>query len=178
MKDKKIIELLQSGKIEKAFIRLYKISSKVKPILKKYGATKDVLDDIFQDALVVLYQKLQQSNFKIETSIESYIINTCKYIFLKAKRDIVETKELTDLMNEETDVEIFFLEDKKIEQAQKALQQIGEKCREILISFYIHKKSMVEIAKQFSFTSENAAKTQKYKCLEQARKNYNQILNF
>lgn len=178
MKETSIIELLQIGKIEKAFIKLYKIFPKVRSVLKKYGATKDESNDIFQDALVVLYQKLQQENFTITTSIESYLMNTSKYMFLKTKKGVVTTNELAEIIHEESDIENILLENKKIQQAEIALQQIGEKCREILISFYINKKSMVEIAKQFSFASENVAKTQKYKCLEQARKNYNQILNF
>ena len=172
-----VIELLQSGKIEKAFIRLYKIFPKVRSVLKKYGATKDESNDIFQDALVVLYQKLQQEDFAITTSIESYLMNTSKYMFLKIKRGALVTNKLTEIIHEESDMENILIEDKKIQQAETALLQIGEKCREILTSFYIGKKSMVEIAKQFSFASENVAKTQKYKCLETARKNYNELMN-
>ncbi len=176
MKEKEIIELLGSGKIEKAFVKLYKIYPKVRSILKKYGATKDQMNDIFQDALVSLYQKLQRNDFAIQTSIESYITNTCKYMYFKIQKDARSMDELTELVQEEMDIESILLEDKKIQQAETALQLIGQKCREILISFYIGKKSMQEIAKEFSYSSENAAKTQKYKCLEAARKNYNEIL--
>jgi RNA polymerase sigma factor (sigma-70 family) len=177
MKEQQIIELLQAGKTERAFMKLYKIFPKVRSILKKYGADKDLIDDIFQDGLVALYQKLNQENFTITISIEAYLINTCKYIYLNKKKGTVPTKELTELVHEETDVEHFVEMDKKIRRAESVLQQMGEKCREILLSFYVHKKSMKEIAEQFSYSSENAAKTQKYKCLEAARNNYKQLDN-
>jgi RNA polymerase sigma factor (sigma-70 family) len=181
MKETIIIELLQQGKIEKAFTRLYKTFPQVRSVLKKYGANKDQVNDIFQDALVVLYQKLQQEDFKIQTSIESYLMNTCKYMFLRLTKTANRVGSLDaspmEPIQEEADIEQILSEDKKVQQAETALQQIGEKCREILTSFYIGKKSMTEIAKEFSYSSENAAKTQKYKCLEAARKNYNTLKN-
>ena len=177
MKEQQIIELIQAGNTERAFTKLYKVFPKVRSILKNYGADKELINDIFQDGLVALYQKLNQDNFEITTSIEAYLINTCKYIFLNKKKGAVPTNELTDLVHEETDIEYFLEMDKKIKRAESALQQMGEKCREILMSFYVHKKSMKEIAEQFSYSSENAAKTQKYKCLEAARNNYKQLDN-
>ena len=177
MKEKEIIQLLQSGNIEKAFVRLYKLYPKVRAILKTNGAGKEQVADIFQDALVVLYQKLQQESFQLDISLEAYVLNTCKYMFLKSQRPVVKSVELAEQVQEDEDLEIYLQEDQKILRAETALKQIGEKCREILLSFYIAKMPMADIARRFSFATENVAKTQKYKCLEAARKTYRDLLN-
>jgi len=177
MKQKEIIELLQKGKVENAFVKLYRLFPKVRSILKNYGATKEQCNDIFQDALVVLYQKLQQNNFIDEISLEAYLINTCKYMYLKLQRIKETSFEQIEHIVDESDIELILQENKQVELAEAAFKQLGEKCKEILLSFYIGKKSMIQIARQFSFSSENVAKTQKYKCLEAARNNYHQLIN-
>lgn len=177
MKQEEIIELIQKGKVEKAFVKLYQLFPKVRSILKNYGASKEQCTDIFQDGLVVLYQKLQRSDFAVEVSIEAYLTNTCKFMYLKLQQTKKNTVEPIDLEADELDIEQILQENKKVELAEVAFQQLGEKCKEILMSFYIAKKSMVQIARQFSFSSENVAKTQKYKCLEAARNNYNHLIN-
>ena len=40
----------------------------------------------------------------------------------------------------------------------------------MLTAFYYYGLSMVEIAQKQGFKNENSAKTQKYKCIEQAKK--------
>jgi RNA polymerase sigma factor (sigma-70 family) len=177
MKEEEIIQLIQKGRIEKAFVKLYKLFPKVRSILKNHGASKDQSNDLFQDALVVLYQKLQQENFKIEVSIEAYLINTCKFMFLKSQKHQESFANLQEQIPDHSDLENILIEDRKMEIAQAAFEQLGTKCKEILMSFYFGKKSMLEIAKQFSFSSEQVAKTQKYKCLESARKNYTELMN-
>jgi RNA polymerase sigma factor (sigma-70 family) len=176
MKEEEIIELLKRGQLEKAFVKLYKLFPKVRSILKKYGATKDHSHDIFQDALVVLYQKLQQVDFTIKISMESYLVNTCKYMLLKSQRTKESFTEIEQIADH-SDLDTILADDKKMETAEAAFQQLGEKCKKILLSFYFGKKSMVEIARQFSFSSEHVAKTQKYKCLESARNNYQKLMN-
>jgi RNA polymerase sigma factor (sigma-70 family) len=177
MKEDQIFQLLEQGKIEKAFVKLYKVYPTIKSMLKKYGAGPDLCRDIFQDALVVLFEKLQQENFSIQTSMEAYLTNTCKYMYLKSQKAGAITIELGEIEQEEVDIVVAMLEEKKIQQAEAALKQIGERCREILLSFYMGKKTMAEIARQYAYSSENVAKTQKYKCLEAARKTYQKMIN-
>lgn len=56
------------------------------------------------------------------------------------------------------------------EQLELVVKQLGNKCQEILKQFYFLKASMKSIASNLGYSSVNAAKTQKYKCLERAKK--------
>jgi DNA-directed RNA polymerase specialized sigma24 family protein len=53
--------------------------------------------------------------------------------------------------------------------AERALMQLGERCRELLVLFYNRRLKLKEIAQIMGYTSENTAKNQKYKCLEGAK---------
>jgi RNA polymerase sigma factor (sigma-70 family) len=53
--------------------------------------------------------------------------------------------------------------------AEKVLQELKDRCREILLFFYQDRLSLKDIATRMGYSSENTAKNQKYKCLEAAR---------
>jgi DNA-directed RNA polymerase specialized sigma24 family protein len=53
--------------------------------------------------------------------------------------------------------------------AEKVLQELKDRCRELLLLFYQDKLPLRDIALRMGYTSENSTKNQKYKCLEAAR---------
>ena len=61
--------------------------------------------------------------------------------------------------------------------AERAFATLGEKCRELLTRFYLNNESLAAIAQAFGYAGEGAAKTRKYKCLEQARERYRVMLS-
>jgi|TARA_B110000259_G_scaffold188410_1_gene247137 DNA-directed RNA polymerase specialized sigma24 family protein len=80
-------------------------------------------------------------------------------------------KEIPSEALEEVSVETES-EDKEglYEQLEVIVQQLGGKCQEILKQFYFMKFNMKTIADKLGYNSVNTAKTQKYKCLERAKK--------
>ena len=61
-------------------------------------------------------------------------------------------------------------EPEDFELMEQALQHLGEPCKEFLESYYLRKKNMSEIAKEFGYTNADNAKNQKYKCLMRLKK--------
>jgi predicted DNA-binding protein YlxM (UPF0122 family) len=53
---------------------------------------------------------------------------------------------------------------------ESALQNMGQPCQTILEDYYLHKRSMQEIAEKFGYTNAENAKNQKYKCLMRLKK--------
>ena len=53
---------------------------------------------------------------------------------------------------------------------EKVIASLSKKCQDIFERLYYKNQSMQEIADGLGFSSENSAKTQKYKCMEQAIK--------
>jgi hypothetical protein len=67
------------------------------------------------------------------------------------------------------------IEESELRLAEQAMQALGEKCRELLTRFYLKNEPLSVVALALGLAGEGAAKTRKYKCLEQARQHYRQF---
>lgn len=174
MNDEKIIFYLQNGQHERAFTRLYKHFSKVeRHILSNSGSKEEALD-IFQDALVTLYKKVNSPDFDPKTKIVGFLIQTAKFLWSNelrkkkvrqgsddSKLGVLKYEDETDNVREK---------EGKIQLIEEAIQKLGDKCKQILELFYFKSISMTVIAEKFGFKTVNSAKAQKYKCMERVRK--------
>lgn len=130
-------------------------------------------EDIFQEAMVILFEKSQSASFRLSCKIGTYLFAVCKHLWYKKwKRgqrtvlgdDFTQEKAYEDDIVGHEERELHF------EQLDQALDKIGEPCRTLLRAFYMQNKSMQDIAAQFGYTNADNAKTQKYKCLNRLRK--------
>lgn len=148
-------------------------------LIKNGGAAADAAD-VFQEAMVVLFEKAADEDFRLTCSIGTYLFAISKRLWYKKlerqNREPVFFKEDTDGEEEryggvyEDDISAHQERETHYEQLNAALDQIGEPCRSLLKAFYHHDKSMQEIAADFGYTNPDNAKTQKYKCLTRLRK--------
>ena len=76
MNELKILTLFQSNKKEKAFQALYKIMPQFMGYVKSQGGSKEHAEDIFQEAILVVYKKLADQNFEFEGSRSNLLTNT------------------------------------------------------------------------------------------------------
>lgn len=165
MNSNHILELFKNGHKEKAFKELYKLYPKIeKLILSKGGQKQDALD-IFQDALIVLYRKLESSNFKLTSSFYTYLYSVSRFIWNDTQKS--NSKIIKKGLNER--IEIDLNEEKKYKKAEYSFSQLGERCKQLLILFYYKELPFKKIAQLMQFSSEKIAKNEKYKCLSKAR---------
>jgi RNA polymerase sigma factor (sigma-70 family) len=61
-----------------------------------------------------------------------------------------------------------------LELSKVCLTKLGDPCRQILESYYYHRKSMQAIATGLGYKNEQTAKNQKYKCLLRLREMFKQ----
>lgn len=175
MTDQEIIQLFKEGHRQKAFSKLYGEWPKAKKLVMKMGGNVADARDIFHDALFILYKKLHTEHFVLQGTLNGFLYHTSRILCLeklrKESRSIRIDTEM-HLTEEETDYQEI---ENKSRLAQLAFDELAEKCREILHLFYWEKRSMGFIANRLSLKSEQAAKTQKYKCLETARNTYKSL---
>lgn len=178
MTDQEIIELIKQNKYNPAMKRLYIYLPVVKKHIIKNSGTREEAEDIFQESLVIFCNKLAKSGFVLNAGINTYLYSVCKLLWLDElkkknkviKSDFIELEDEMVISEASLDIE----DDKPLKQAQAAIMQLGDKCREILELFYFKKISMKEIAKRLGFASEKGAKNQKYRCIEKAKENLKQ----
>lgn len=143
-------------------------------IIKNGGFAEDSRD-IFQEAMIVLFEKVQNESFELTCSIKTYLYSVSRRLWLKRiqkeKRLYATTLDvLEDTVPVEEELEIHEKRDHDLNIMTEALDKIGEPCRSLLRAFYVQKKSMPEIASEFGYTNSDNAKTQKYKCLMRLKK--------
>jgi RNA polymerase sigma factor (sigma-70 family) len=141
-------------------------------ILNNSGNTDDA-KDIFQEALIVLYEKVKSGQFELNCQIKTYVYSVCRRLWLK--RLLHQNRFSTGDSHEDTvaveeDIEEHEQRDNDFRMMEKAMNALGEPCKSLLEAFYIEKKGMQEIAAFFGYTNADNAKNQKYKCLMRLKK--------
>lgn len=158
--------------VNEIYISNFKI---IKSLVLKSGGDEDDAKDIFQESMVVLYQKSISEDFNLTCQLKTYIYSIAKRLIirrLEAKNKIyvdVDESNLSDQFSFFAENEHLELEG-KFEKMNQALQKLGEPCKSLIEAFYIYNKPMQQIATEFNYTNADNAKTQKYKCLMRLKK--------
>ena len=173
MHDQKIIELIRTDNNDKALAALYKHFAMMrKMILSKGGNTEDA-EDIFQEALIIFCRKAKEPGFELTAQLSTYLFSICRFLWkdeLKRRKPFrVIDLETGFKQDEEKVMEELIENETKAKLAEKVLNELGERCRELLLLFYKEGFKLKDIASRMGYNSENTAKNQKYKCLEGAK---------
>ncbi len=173
MKNEQLIQFLRNGGGAKALEELYSHFRPIEVFITQHGGNSEDARDVFQESLLILYKKAQQPDFQLTASVGTYLYSVCKYIWkdqLKKKnRQLSEGQPTIDI---QSTVNNHWEEEARWAKLDRVLQALGDKCKRILQLFYYQKKSMDEIASTMGFKNTNTAKTQKYKCIERAKKQW------
>ncbi|MEO8109788.1 MAG: sigma-70 family RNA polymerase sigma factor [Ginsengibacter sp.] len=144
-------------------------------VLKNNGFADDA-KDIFQEAMIVLFEKAKLDSFVLTCLIKTYLYSVSRRLWLKKlqreNRHYPGVEMLLETVPVEDEVEAHEKHNEDLTIMERALSKIGEPCKSILEAFYIQKKSMPEIAEAFGYTNADNAKTQKYKCLGRLKKTF------
>ena len=142
-------------------------------ILKNNGSYDDARD-IFQEAMLVLYEKSKQADFSLTCQIRTFLYSICRRLWLKRlqqnHRYGTQVESLEDVVPVEEEIEEKEKLDLDFTLMDGAMKSLGEPCKSLLESYYFEKKQMVDIAEQFGYTNADNAKNQKYKCLMRLKK--------
>jgi RNA polymerase sigma factor (sigma-70 family) len=142
-------------------------------IVKNNGYPDDARD-IFQEAMIILFEKAKSSSFVLSCQIKTYLYSVCRRLWLKKlqkqNRYNPSIETIQETVAVEDEIETHEKRNEDFTLMENALSKIGEPCKSLLEAFYIQKKSMPEIAASFGYTNADNAKTQKYKCLVRLKK--------
>jgi RNA polymerase sigma factor (sigma-70 family) len=160
MSDKEVLAQIHKGD-EKALDYLYKkyYRMMVNLVMKNSGSEQEA-KDVYQDALVVFWQKVSSGNLVLTSKISTYIYSVCLNLWRK------ELDRKSRLVNEEKDGTEYIEDDKaeRIKIVQECVDELGDGCKKILQYYYFDGMSMSEIAEKLGYANTDTAKTKKYKC--------------
>lgn len=163
MKDEEILRRLKNGD-ESALQYLYKKHYRMMlRLVTKNSGTEEEARDIFQETLIVLWQKVRSGDFVLTSKLSTFLYSVCQNLWRK------ELERKRRLSSEEKDdiVEQNWEEKERVELVRQCLAQLGETCQKVLTFYYFDRMNMKEIAEQLGFASADVAKSKKYKCMQE-----------
>lgn len=176
--DRALLDGIASGDGQ-AFSQMYKqYRGRLRKWIVGLGGKEEDADDVFQEALMVIYEKAKSPDFCLTSKLGTYLFSISKRLWLrKIERspqhlNIEDDEGLLrwDGQEADNDLSAHWEMESRLQQLSQALDDLGEPCSALLRSFYIDKKSMQEIAMDLGYTNADNAKNQKYKCLARLRK--------
>jgi RNA polymerase sigma factor (sigma-70 family) len=164
--DYKILEGIVSGN-EVIIITFYK---KNLPYIRQYilqnSGNEEDAEDVFQDALIFVYQKLKTDSLELHSSLRTYFYGICKNIWRNRLR---KNKKMSTIDQFPEDIGISnstVIEDIEYKEREYVYRRhflkLSGACREVL-SLLFEGKSMKEIARITGY-SEGYTRKKKFKC--------------
>lgn len=139
-----------------------------KLVMSNSGTTEDA-EDVFQDALVIVYRKLTLEDLVLRCSFKTYFYAICKNLWLQRlqgrKKMLPEKGDLWEQDATPSFEEEELRQMEKYNLLQKHLLDLSGDCRHILEMFY-NKVPLAEIAQKLGLSSVDYAKYRKYQCKE------------
>ena len=153
--------------------------------VKENNGTESDARDIFQEAIITLFRKVEEGNFTLTCTLKSFIRIMCRNLWLTRIRN---NKKFTGTRLE--DVEQVSLEKNMVERLEQSEKQqlffkhfdaLGDNCKKIM-QWFFEKIPLKKIAEKLD-TSESYIKKRKFICKEklvkaiQADAKFNELKN-
>ncbi len=139
-------------------------------ILNNSGSEQDA-EDIFQEVMVAFINLVKAGRFRGESSVKTFLFSLNKNMWLNelkrsgrasAREEKYEKQNLHE--NPTADVAMELTQTKAA--LMKAVNDLGENCKKILLLFYFENKSMKEILEYLPYENEQVVRNKKSKCLK------------
>ncbi len=178
--DRKTLAGLRN-KDNQAYEILYKFYFPVvESFILKNSGNRDDARDIFQETILVLLNKVPTEDFELTSSLKTYLFSISSNLWLKRLR---QARQMHSRSGEvlahdsaqglaaagEMGCEVHE-EPTPAEKVVGFLSRITLKCQALLKAIFFLRKDIHTITRENGYTSVHNAQNQKYKCLEQARR--------
>lgn len=180
---------------DKAIWKIYQESlPEVERMVKKFFGNSQDAEDVFQDALVTLVEKVKMGLFDDTTaSINTYLYEIAKRkwmneLKLSYRKNIEVDSRLVEEENEDNDEDndeyifqsvsireynkdnIEYPED--FDTIEKCLNELSDSCRNLIDKWFYEGKTWEDIAKENNYANAATASQQKYKCMVKFKEIY------
>ena len=154
-----------------AFERLHKdCFPAVARYIKQNSGSRQDAEDIFQEAIIVLLYKIRQPEFLLTASLKTFLFSISKNLWLKKLRDnqrvtIADESSLASLSTDDSETA-----HQHENELAGWLQKITANCRRILQAVFYLNEPISSLMRKMGWKNKHTAANQKYKCIEQIRR--------
>lgn len=138
-------------------------------VLQNNGTGSDA-QDVFQEAMAVLWLKVKEGQFLPDTDPGGFLFRVAKYKWLDVVRSaankhmkvVHDQRELDERTDARDDIE------ERIVRLRGVYDKLDDKCRKVLDQFYFERKDLGTIAAGMG-VEEESIRTIKYRCMMKLR---------
>ena len=160
MKDSEILKRISKGDeriLDHLYKKYYRMMTRI--VLSNNG-TEEEAKDVYQEALLVFWQKAVRGDLVLTSKISTYLYSICLNQWRK------ELDRKSRLSSQEVDGEYYqsYDSEERSKIVHACIEQLGDVCKKVLTHYYFDGMNMQEIAKKLKFANTDSVKTKKYKC--------------
>lgn len=163
-------EILNGIQIQKRSILnfVYQINFRsVKYFVEKNGGTDKDAEDVFQDAMIHLYDKVRNGELQLKCSVHTYLFSVSRILWLgQLKRQEVRktvTDECDSFISENDGILESLLRTERKALFIRHFNELTEDCQKI-IKYFLKGFTISEITKAMGFSSEQHTKNRRFRC--------------
>ena len=141
----------------------------VKYFITSNSGSEDDAQDVFQEAVIIIFRKLKNEQLVISCTFKTYLYSVCRLLWLKQlekrktknelsidKENYIDLPDETQVVSEQTE---------RYRLYQDYFAKLSEDCKKVL-ELSLQKVSLKEIAVIMGYKSDKYAKKRKYQCKE------------
>jgi RNA polymerase sigma factor (sigma-70 family) len=138
----------------------------IRKLILTNGGNRHDAEDVFQDGLVKVYQKITEQGLELNCKFGTYLYSVCRFLWLNEleKRKIKgrETHTAEIIIDDQT-ANNRIMENAVMNLYEKHFKELSKECRTVL-NMYFQKASMEEICVVMGYKNVQIAKDTMYRC--------------
>lgn len=138
-------------------------------VITNNGNVNDA-EDIFQDALILIFDKIRNNNLNLNCAFKTYLYSVCRIIWLKEldrrkRKDETIIGEFTgnEIVDVDNDIIELYIKNERLTLYRSIFNDLTEDCRKVL-SMFLNKISIKEITDTMNYSSDQHTKNRRYRC--------------
>ena len=157
--------IAQDGSVLKEYYVLY-FQNVRRYVIANSGSDEDARD-LFQDVLMVLFQKARNESFALTCSLGTFVYSVSRRLWLKelARRRKIMQESLNheDFIDLESDIEMISDRNERMVFYKACFEKLSEACRKLL-ALSAEGCSITEITVLMGYNSEQYTRNRRYRC--------------
>ena len=145
------------------FVRYEKL---VASYVSKHGGDQSDTEDMLQEAIIVVWQKVCSGKFELRSKLSTYILAIVKnkWSAEMRKRSKFSEELPEDISDGNPSTLDGVIKEEEMATVRKALAALNPICKELLMLFYFEERNLRDIARVLGFANPEVAKSKKYQC--------------
>ncbi len=153
---------------EKILLAYYKLFySGIRHFVLKNSGNEEDARDLFQDVLLVLFQKVRSDSFLLTSSLGTYLFSVSRLLWFKelSKRKHISAASfiLEDYADIDRDIQETAELNERLEIYRRNFENLSADCKKVL-RYFIEGMSIAEITRKMGYKSEQHTKNRRYRC--------------